>query len=153
MSASDLRIDRKSNKIHIVGFLGQENFRVLLASIHAAIHVSGYSDIELNFGECSAAFPAAMLPLCAVCLREQKAGVKFSYVPPAIEKLRKLFLDANWAYLIDPSQTETLFRGYLQVPATLFHDFREQHIAVERVVVAILKSVTGFSRKDFEAFE
>jgi anti-sigma regulatory factor (Ser/Thr protein kinase) len=62
-------------------------------------------------------------------------------------------LDANWAYLIDASQTETLYKGYLQIPATRFRTAEEQWALVDDVVEAVLKSVPGFARSDLEALE
>jgi anti-sigma regulatory factor (Ser/Thr protein kinase) len=150
---SHLEFSRAGNKIAVAGFLGIENFRVLLASIHSLIHKQGYEDIVLDLSQCTAAFPGAMLPVCAVCLAEQKLGVKFSLILPNDAKLNKLFLDTNWAYLIDSAQTETLYRGYLQVPATTFVDYEEQGRLVDRVIEAVLKSVPGFAREDLEALE
>jgi anti-anti-sigma regulatory factor len=62
-------------------------------------------------------------------------------------------LDANWAYLIDAAQTETLYKGYLQIPATRFRSAEEQWGLVNDVVEAVLKSVPGFARSDLEALE
>ena len=154
MSAvSHLEFLQVGKTISVTGFLGIENFRVLLAAIHGLVHKQGYDDIVLDFSDCTAAFPGAMLPVCAACLAHQKAGVRFSLVLPTDPKLSKLFLDTNWAYLIDSAQTETLYRGYLQVPATKFVNYEEQGRLVDRVIEAVLKSVPGFSREDLEALE
>lgn len=152
-TVSHLDFSRVGNRIAISGFLGIENFRVLTAAIYATVHKEGYADVILDFSNCTAAFPGAMLPICNACLAEQESGVSFSLRLPNDPKLRKLFLDTNWAYLIDAVQTETLYKGYLQVPATRFRNYEEQGRLVDRVIDAVLKSVPGFSREDLAALE
>ena len=141
------------NKVYISGLIGIENFRVLLAAIYGLVHKQGYDEIVLDFSNCTAAFPGAMLPVCCFCLQAQDEGVRFSLILPVDVKLRKLFLDANWAYLIDSAQTETLYKGYLQIPATRFRTAEEQWALVDDVIEAVLKSVPGFVRSDLEALE
>lgn len=152
-SASHLDFAVNGNVISIYGLIGIENFRVFNAAVYAAVNRYGYQKIVLDFSGCTAAFPGAMLPICGMCLANQKNGIRFDLLLPTNDKLKKLFLDANWAYLIDPAQTETLYRGYLQVPATQFKDYEEHGRLVDRVIDAVLKSVPGFSRGDLEALE
>jgi hypothetical protein len=151
--SAHLDFSRSGNKVAVTGFLGIENYRILLATLFSLVHKQGYSEIALDFSNCTAAFPGAMLPLCATCLAEQANGVSYTLTLPKHLPLQKLFVDANWAYLIDPAQTETLYRGYLQVPATQFRDFEEQGRLVDRVLEAVLRSVPGFVRSDLEALE
>lgn len=151
--ASHLNFSTVGNKVVVSGLVGIENFRVLLAAIHNLTRKLGYANVVLDFSLCTAAFPGAMLPVCCFCLREQSEGITFSLVLPVEKKLRKLFLDANWAYLIDAAQTETLYKGYLQIPATRFRTAEEQWALVDDVIEAVLKSVPGFTRSDLEALE
>lgn len=151
--ATHLDFSADGNRVVVSGLVGIENFRVLLAVIHKLTRKNGYDRVILDFSRCTAAFPGAMLPVCCFCLREQSEGVIFSLKLPDKDNLRKLFLDANWAYLIDASQTETLYKGYLQIPATRFRTAEEQWALVDDVVEAVLKSVPGFARSDLEALE
>ena len=70
------------NKVYISGLIGIENFRVLLAAIYGLVHKQGYDEIVLDFSNCTAAFPGAMLPVCCFCLQAQDEGVKFSLILP-----------------------------------------------------------------------
>lgn len=112
--------------MYISGLIGIENFRVLLAAIYGLVHKQGYDEIVLDF---SIARPPSLeqcsLFAVSVCRRRTR-GWRFSLILPVDVKLRKLFLDANWAYLIDSAQTETLYKGYLQIPATRFRTAEEQ---------------------------
>jgi anti-sigma regulatory factor (Ser/Thr protein kinase) len=81
-------------------------------------------------------------------------GCDISLEIPKDLKLRRLFINANWAHLIDPRQYDpSHFRGYTQIPATQYKNAEEQQVAVSNIVNAILGAVRDLSRADFAAFE
>ena len=95
-----------------------------------------------------------MLAVCAQVAKLHYEGVDFSLVLPASEKLQRLFRNANWAYFLDPRQYDpSTFRGYTQVPATLYSSPEDQFQAVNRIVNAILGAIPNIARKDFAAPE
>lgn len=77
-----------------------------------------------------------------------------SLILPSEDNLRRLFLNANWAHFLSPDEYgPSTFRGYTQVPATLYNSDEEQNKAVNRIVNAILGAIPEIGRKDFAALE
>ena len=75
-------------------------------------------------------------------------------VLPEDERLRRLFINANWAYLISPeSHPASRFRGKNQVPAIQFISDTEQAAVVNAIIDRLLESLSGFSRENLAAIE
>ena len=84
----------------------------------------------------------------------QKEGIEFTLVLPENIRLSRLFVNANWAHIIDPrSYKASDFKGLLQVPTTQFKSFEEQNDAVNKIMDKILGSLEGFTRSDIAAIE
>lgn len=117
------------------------------------MHDRGYSEVTLDFSECTAAFPVAMLPVCAQVMSLASRGIEFSLLLPSDDRLLKLFINASWANLIDQKYPPSPYKGYLQIPATLFQDPPEQSALVNRVIESILRSTPDLMREDLAAVE
>jgi anti-sigma regulatory factor (Ser/Thr protein kinase) len=151
---SESRIFRLNNKLVFQGSFALQQLHRPLAGLHDAIQEAGYVDIVLDFSDCEIAYPAPMLALCAQVAKLHYEGIDFSLVLPGSDKLQRLFRNANWAYFLDPRQYEpSTFRGYTQVPATLYSSAEDQYKAVNRIVNAILGAIPNIARKDFAALE
>src|SRR2546421_3611112 len=151
---SDSRIFRKNNRLVFEGSFALQQLHRPLGGLHGAIQEAGYVDVVLDFSNCEVAYPAPMLALCAQVAKLHYEGIDFSLVLPNSDKLQRLFRNANWAYFLDPRQCEpSTFRGYTQVPATLYSSAEEQYKAVNRIVNAILGAIPNIARKDFAALE
>lgn len=147
-------INTIDNRIEYSGVLESEDFRRLLAAIHGLISRKGYQDITLDLFPCTAAFPAPVLALCTQIRKYRYLGIDFNLILPKNEKLSRLFINTNWAHIIDPEKYErSSFRGLKQVPATQFYTFEEQTSAVNHILEIMLNSLSGFSREDFAAIE
>ncbi len=145
---------RKNNRLVFQGSFGLQQLHRPLAGLHQAIQEAGYVDVVLDFSECEAAYPAPMLALCAQVAKLHYEGIDFSLVLPTSDRLQRLFRNANWAYFLDPREYEpSTFRGYTQVPATLYRSPEDQFQAVNRIVNAILGAIPNIARKDFAALE
>ena len=148
------RIFREKNRLVFQGEFGLQQLHRPLAGLHQTIQEAGYVDVILDFSGCEAAFPAPMLALCAQVVKLHYEGVDFSLVLPTNERLQRLFRNTNWAYFLDPKrQDESTFRGYTQLPATLYSSAEDQYKAVNRIVNAILGAIPDIARKDFAALE
>lgn len=148
------RIFRKDNRLVFQGSFGLQQLQRPLAGLHQAIQEAGYVDVVLDFSDCEAAYPAPMLALCAQVAKLHYEGIDFSLVLPKNDRLQKLFRNANWAYFLDPRKYEpSTFRGYTQVPATLYSSPEDQSQAVNRIVNAILGAIPSIARRDFAALE
>lgn len=92
-------IYREDHKIIVTGDLIE--FRKLLSHIHIAIDKLGYDDIIIDMSDCTSAFQNAMLSVCAQVLAYRESGKDFLLKLPENKRLRNLFVNTNWAYLID----------------------------------------------------
>lgn len=146
-------LERDGNRIIIAGHFGADNFRTVLSMVYQAIKDRGYRDYVLDFSNCTAAFPVAMLPVCAQALRFAKDRIDVSLILPSDSDLERLFFNANWAHLIDDRRPASTFRGYLQIPATVFGNSTEQFALVNKVIESILRSTPELVREDLAAIE
>src|SRR5262249_4725440 len=129
------QIERINNKIKIIGHYGDPELHYLLSNVHQAIANAKFTDIILDFSECSHASPAAMLGTCVQMMRRRSGGCDIFLELPKDPKVRRLFINANWAYLIHPRQYDpSQFRGYTQIPATQYNNAEEQQLAVNHIV-------------------
>lgn len=147
-------ITRRDNHITVEGDLITHDLHRLLATHYAAVEKARYDEIIVDFSCCSAAFPSAMLGVCAQLAAYREGGVEITLVPPNAKKLSRLFVNSNWAHLIDPrSFDRSTYRGHTHVPATNYRNPDEQFRSVNLIVNAILGAVPELDRRDFAAFE
>lgn len=148
------RIFRKDNTLLFQGSFGLAELHRPLAGLHQAVQQAGYTDLILDFSDCDAAFPGPMLAICAQVARLRHSHIDVSLILPKHGDLKRLFLNANWAHILAPRYHDpSNFRGYTQVPATLYATPQEQYQAVNRIVNAILGAIPDIGRNDFAALE
>jgi hypothetical protein len=149
-----LNLQTTRNRISISGQLGTHDFRRVLATMHNLTTVLRYQDIELDFSECTAAYGGPMLAIAAQAKRHLIGSVDVDLTLPREERLNRLFLNANWAHLIDPRRYNPgSYRGYLQIPAMQYRAAQEQFNAVNMVMDKILSALSGFDRAHLKAIE
>jgi hypothetical protein len=86
----------------------------------------GYQDIELDFTGCTAAYGGPILAIAAQAKRYLIGGLDIDLTLPKEERLRRLFLNANWANLIDPRRYDPgSYRGFVQIPAIRWQDIAD----------------------------
>jgi anti-sigma regulatory factor (Ser/Thr protein kinase) len=142
------------NVLAIVGPLGMGEYCRVLAAIHDRVSESQCEKIKLDFSRCDAAFAGPMLALCAQVGTLRNKGTECELVLPQAEILSKLFVNANWAYLLDPNHHRpSRFRGSSQVPAIHFLSADDQSAAVTQIINTLLSSLSGLSRTDLAAIE
>ena len=146
------KVSRENNIISVVGSL--YDFRRLLSEVHKSIMNAGYTDIELNFSQCTAAFQSSMLGICAQILKYTYDGITFNLILPELPSLKNLFINTNWAHLIDSKKyLPSTFRGHTRIPATQYNNPDEQQRAVNKIANTILGAIPDIKREDFAAFE
>jgi hypothetical protein len=147
-------ISRTENRIMVEGDYYENDLHYFLATIHKAVENSGYKDLILDFSKCSAAFPSTMLASCAQVMKKRASGIDFQFKLPENLKLARLFNNANWSHLLDPTtHSPSNFHGYSQVPATQYSNPEEQHLAVNGIVKAILGAIPDMKRASLGALE
>ncbi len=152
--ADALYLTTEGSRIRINGGLAIADFRRVTATLYNLTHSRGYRDITLDFAECSFTHAPPMVALICDCMRYQKLGVDFTLVAPNNLLLSRLFINSNWARLIDPEQFPV--SGYSPPkhnPATQFTTIEEQGDIVNRVMDTLLASMSGFNRSHLKAIE
>jgi len=154
VTASQGYIKTEDKNVLVIGKLGVEDFHRFLAAIHDRVQERGYRDVVLDFSDCTATFAGPMLAVCAQIINLRQKGVEISLVLPKKANMERLFVNTNWAHIIDPVRNEaSRFKGFSQVPVTHFSSASDQHKAVNAIMDAMLKSLTDFSRGDLAAIE
>jgi len=130
------------------------DIRPLYAFLFHAAYKCGYEDLIIDCSNLQAAFPGPMVSLCSkvLSLREDKKSVKL--ILPKKPSLNRLFFNTNWANIIDPSEFKpSTFKGFTHVPTTRFRDQDEQGSSVNKIIDAILSSISDIERRDLAAVE
>lgn len=149
-----MTVIREDDTIRFQGQYRDSDLHHPLVCLHHAVHEYGYRDVTLDFSECTGTYPGPMLALCAELLRLRGEHVDASLILPKRDDLARLFVNANWASLIEPRKYDSSkFRGHTQIPATLFTNPAEQNDAVNRIVNAILGGIPDIRREHFAALE
>lgn len=147
-------IGSDGNRIFIEGPLRTKDTRSVLAAIHRTVTKAGYSDISLDFSNCTSSFSGPMLAIAAQVQTFLLDGIDTHLTLPKDDDLRRLFFNANWANLIDfRSYDPSRYRGYTQVPARKFGSGLEQHEAVQGVLNVLLGALSDFQRDHLKAIE
>ena len=147
--ASDHFIDEKGERVFIEGPLGGYNIKLLLALMHGVIAKRGYPDIELDFSRCTRAYSSEMLMICSEARRYKRAGIGVYLTLPNDDRMRKLFINSNWASIIDEqSHPRSTSKSSLHIPATVFRNANEQAIAVSVLSDRLMATMPPERRDD-----
>ncbi len=142
------------NKITVHGELSVDDGMRIIAAMHNTVDKKQFPDFHLDFTACTKAFSAQMLPIASRCQAYWKESIDVKLTLPRDDKMRRLFLNANWAHLIDVrSFDESRFRGYTHAPAIKFGNGKEQNEAVNKVLDILLAAISHFKRADIRAIE
>jgi anti-sigma regulatory factor (Ser/Thr protein kinase) len=151
---ADFALAISENVLGISGAFGMSNYSKVLAAIHERVSTYSYAEIKLDFSACEAAFAGPMLALCTQVESLRSEGINCQLMLPKQDALSKLFVNANWAYLIDPRVfPRSRFKGTSQVPAIHFVTADEQTMAVNQILDTLLSSLPELSRSDLSAIE
>lgn len=148
-------LGREGNRVSIAGDLAAHDVRRVFAVIHKTVNDSGYQDIHLDFSHCTAAFSAAMLPICAYALALENARIDCQITLPKNERLNRLFKNTGWANLMCPRDFDPpqLRRNSRQVPASRYQNAEEQNEVINHLLEKLLETIPNFSRTAFSAVE
>ena len=143
----------EDNKIIFASALeGADIFR-LSQLLHAVCNKKGYSEVILDFTDITSVFETFMVPAIALCRNYMGDKRSFSIRHPIQDRLRSLFHNSNWDFLINPSfYEETTFSGTMHMPAQSYRTGSEQHTLVNKLIDVILGSLI-LKRKDLAALE
>lgn len=149
-----LKIQRDLNKLYVSGDIASGAVHRLLAAIRNAVNNAGFSELSMDMKACTKAWPDPMLQLCAQVLAYRDSGIYIGLDLPENPNLKRLFINTNWAHLIDPRRyDEGKFRGHSKIPATQYRTPTEQQNIVNQVVMTALATTKNCERSEIRAFE
>ncbi len=147
-------VSSELNNIRFFGELTSEENLRLLAAMHSTVEKKSFRDFTLDFSSCTNAFASQMLLICSRCQFYWNKGIDISLVLPVEKKMERLFINTNWAHLIDSTKyAPSRFRGYTHAPTIKFTDWKEQHEAVNKLLDVLLAAISHFERNDIRYIE
>lgn len=148
-----LQVTRNMGLLTVAGpILHGRNHR-LLAGIHQAVQ-AGFDELTFDFRQVTAGSPGGMTQICVQALALRNAGISIHLQLPERSDIQRLFLNANWANLIDPRNYDPREHiSRLKMPATQYHSPAEQHRVVDRVLDAVLSTISDMGRSEISALE
>ena len=93
-----------------------------------------------------------MLPILPIIANYQAQGNSFDLVLPQEEKLKRLFLNTNWAHHINPNKYDSSSYEGGHVPALRFEQPEDQNLILDRVMDLILSQMNA-ERSTLKAIE
>ena len=148
----DFKIDPDLNRISIKGSVPARGLRLLCAFLHKAIAERGFSDIILDFSICNGIRESVMLPILPIITFHREQGNSFHLVLPQEDRLKRLFLNTNWAHHIDPNEYDLSSYEGGHVPALRFRQSEDQSTILDRVMGLILSQMNT-DRSTLKAIE
>ena len=144
----------ENNTIKVLGDFGVREMQQMLAAMHNLTTMRGYSDLNIDFSDCKSAFSGQMLGIAANVQNYLINGIDTSLIPPSGNRFRRLFINTNWAHLIDFRRfSESTYRGYSQIPAMKFGDADQLYETVSTIMKNILGALNKFDRSHLTAIE
>jgi anti-sigma regulatory factor (Ser/Thr protein kinase) len=148
-----VQVSRQQEVLTISGPISDGWNHRLLAAIHQGVEV-GFEELTLDMHNVSHAAPGGMVQICAQALALRNGGMSFRLLLPADRYLERLFLNVNWAHLIDPRRFDPREQVVkMQVPATQYQTASQQREIVNRVLDAVLATVEDLDRSEIAALE
>lgn len=146
-------ITSQLNQIQFAGEFDEFNLRGMLTTIYR-LKGQGYDKVDLSFARLTHAKAPQMLPFAIYCRNLLHQGFEVRIELPDDSKLKRLFQNTNWAYLIDPRSYEPSdFHAATNMPACLFTDPSAQFQTVDKAVNLLLATLKITDRKQVEAIE
>ena len=147
-------VSRNYNRINFQNIFGMQFLPSALKEIYDAVVKRSYKDLILDFSGLEAAFADGMVPLCSyVRYIKEEYNVSIEYVAPNSLRLNRIFVNANWAHLIDSTARESKYSGYKQFPATIVNDDDDLSSVVNSVLDCVLRATDLKCREDLGVIE
>ena len=103
----------------------------------------GYEDVVLDFSTCKSAYPDGMIPLLSSADALRRDRIDVSVQLPEGPELDRLFLNTNWAHILDPKRfrkSDTEHDRHLA--AQRFRSFDQQQELVNAFMDIVMRNMT-----------
>ena len=146
-------VQREDNRIFFTERVDPRAHGQFMWCLHDCLE-KGYKDIVLDLSQCDAAFQNGVLPLIASVDNLRRERKEVSVTLPTTEYIRRLFLNTNWAHLLEsdryaPSETP----HPRHVSARRFGTPEQQHRLVGETLNVLLGGIPSLHRDDLAALE
>jgi hypothetical protein len=133
------------NSIRFSGYFDVSKIRMAIQTVRSLIEERGFQDIQLDFTDCSFTHAPPMLTLIANCEHFKSNGIDFQLMLPVTETLSRLFINSNWANLIQPDRySPSDFQSSIHMAVARYETPDEQHRLVNDLINKFLASATYF---------
>ena len=96
-------VTRNQGVIFFLGKIDDYAHRQFMSCLHD-FHERGYRDLVLDFSSSEAAFPNGMIPLLSWADVLRREDISVTIKLPQEARLKRLFLNANWAHFLEPDR-------------------------------------------------
>jgi len=140
-------ISMSGNTISVGGDTSPGNVKTFISHLYNIIELRGHSDVTIDFKSAQSVFEGFILPIIATANKYILSGVSFRVILPKDDRLKALFLNANWAHLLDPeTHPPSTYGNGLHVPAIQFVDADQQYAAVDKIMDTIIGGLDTLNR-------
>ena len=149
-----LEVGHEGDRVTLRGELRRfDELRVVRAAVFDTIERGEHQQVTLDFAECQALTPAAMLPLLPVVAGyREAAGASFDLVEPQDDALKQQLIASNWAHFINPERYPLQPLADARPPARQFTTAAEIAPIIDDALAAAT-SQPGVERGDAAALE
>lgn len=102
----------------------------------------GHDRLVLDFRKSERAYSSALLPMISLVEERRRLGTQFSLVLPTEQMLARLFVNANWAHLLDPAHPESPGAHPQHLPVRRYRTHPEQQEVVNAATDVVLKNMS-----------
>ncbi|MCD4713923.1 MAG: DUF4325 domain-containing protein [Clostridiales bacterium] len=144
------KISKWKNKIIFEGDIDSYLINESLHKISSILN-SGYAEIILDFEKCKSIFALGSLRLISFIKPIESISFKLNFGKNKI--IKNLFINSNWARIIDNEIKESSYRGCLLTPTQHYKDSNEQSQIVNSILNSILFAFDNIDRNNFSGIE
>jgi anti-sigma regulatory factor (Ser/Thr protein kinase) len=134
-------VTRSKNTIRFGQRLNDQAFRDFLPMLEE-VSSRGFKDVVLDLRRTNLAYAESILPLICVVEARRLRGVNFTVLLPEASHLRQLFLNTNWAHLLDPAQPQLDIEHPRHLAVRRYETHPEQQDAVNAVTDIVLRNMS-----------
>lgn len=129
------------------------DIRHIFGQCEHLVDFRGYSDLHIDASAVELAFPEAMLPLASLMQRYREDGVRVHLTLPRFRTTAQLWVNCNWAHIIDPTFPTSERDNGRDLPAQVFDTGPTQFQLVNRAIDRVLRTTTQLERAHLSALE
>lgn len=138
MSVIISTVSRSKNTIRFGDRVDDRALRDVVPVLYQALG-RGYPDLVLDFRRTTRAYADSVLPIISLLDHRRQRGNSFRVLLPEDAVLRQLFLNTNWAHLMDPDQDGSHLERGQHLAARRYLNHAEQQSVVDSALDVVLK--------------